>query len=92
MLVFALLVVRYAPSPTNSLQISKRNGWELHFQFQGEASLFSDRSSPERDALLLVADERVTRSILTTAPLEDHSRVAHRKPDFMFEDATNDTD
>ena len=64
----------------------------IHFQFQGQASLFSDRRSPERDALLLVADERVTRSILTTAPLEYHNKVVHKKSDFMFEDAAPDTD
>jgi len=29
---------------------------------------------------------------LTTAPLEDHNRVVHQKPDFMFRDATPDTD
>ena len=61
----------------------------IHFKFQGQVSLLSDRSSLERDALLLVADESVTRSILTTAQLEDHSRVMHRKPDFMFRDATS---
>jgi len=46
----------------------------------------------KRDALLLAADERVTRSILTTAPIEDHNRIVYRKLDFMFGDATPDTD
>ena len=64
----------------------------MHFQFQGQASLFSDKSSPERDVLLLIADEHVTRSILTTTPIEDHNRIVYRKPDFMFEVATTDTD
>jgi len=45
-----------------------------------------------RDALILMADERVTRSKLTTAPLEDHNRLVYRKPEFMFGDATPDTD
>ena len=39
-----------------------------------------------------MADERVTWSIWTTAPLEDHNRVVYRKPDFMFEEAAPDTD
>ena len=39
-----------------------------------------------------MADERVTRSILTTAPLEDHNRVVYRKPDFMFGNTTPNAD
>ena len=64
----------------------------LRFQFQGQASLFSDRSSPKRDTLLFTADKRVTWSILTTAPIEDHNRVVYQKPNFMFGDAAPDTD
>jgi len=63
-----------------------------HFQFQGQVSLFNDRSSSEREALLLVADERVSKGILTTAPIEDHNRIVYRKSDFMFGDAALDTD
>ena len=62
----------------------------MHFQFQGQASLYNDKRSPERDALLLAADERVTRSILTTASIEDHNQIVYRKSDFMFGDATPD--
>ena len=64
----------------------------MRLQFQGQASLFSDRSSPKRDALLLAANERVTWSILTTAPIEDHNRVVYRKPNFIFGDEAPDTD
>ena len=64
----------------------------VHFQFQGQTSLFSERSSLERDALILTADKRVTQSTLTSAPLKDHNRVVYQKPDFMFGDATPDTD
>ena len=46
----------------------------------------------ERDVLILKADERVTRSILTTTPLEDHNRTVHQKLEFMFGDAAPDTD
>ena len=63
-----------------------------HFQFQGQDSLFSDRSSPKRDALLLTAVERVTRSILTTAPIKDHNWIVYKKPNFMFEDTVPDSD
>ena len=64
----------------------------MHFQFQGQASLFSDRSSSERNALLLAANERVIRSILSTAPIVDHNWIVYRKSDFMFGNATPDTD
>jgi len=64
----------------------------VRFQFRGQASPFSDRSTPERDALLLTADESITRSILTTATLEDHNRVVYRKSDFIFGDSAPDTD
>jgi len=63
-----------------------------HFQFQGQASLCSDRSSPEREALLLAADDCITRSILTTAPIKDHNQIVYRKLDIMFGDAAPDTD
>ena len=72
--------------------VRKRNGWEYALPVQGQASLFSDRSTSKRDALLLAADERVTRSILTIALIEDHNRIVYKKPDFMFRDATPDTD
>ena len=61
------------------------------FQFQGQASLFSDRSMPEQDTLLLAADQRTIRSILTIASLEDYNRVVYRRPDFMLRDAVLDT-
>jgi len=64
----------------------------MHFQFQGQASLFSDKSSPERDALLPTADERVTRNILIIAPIEDHNRIVYKKLNFMLGDTTPDTD
>jgi len=64
----------------------------LHFQFQGQVSLFSEWSSTETDALILKTDERVTRSILTTSLLEDYNRIVHQKLEFMFRDAAPDTD
>jgi len=64
----------------------------VHFQFQGQASLFSEKSSPKRDVLTLTADEHVTRSILATAPLKDHNHAEYRKPDFMFRDTAPDID
>ena len=74
------------------VQDGQRNGREHRFQLQGQASLFSEKNSSERNALILKADECITRSILTTAPLEDHNRIVHRKPEFMLGDATLDTD
>jgi len=59
------------------------------FQFQGQASLFNERSSTERDVLILKIDKHVTRSVLTTAPFEDHNRTVHRKLEFMFGDVAS---
>jgi len=64
----------------------------VRFQFLGQDSLFSDMSSSERDALILMVDERVTQSILTTTPLEDHNYMVYQKLNFVFEDAAPDTD
>ena len=44
------------------------------------------------DALILKADKHITRSILTTAPLEDHNQTVHQKSEFLFGDTTPDTD
>ena len=78
--------------PSNSLfQTVRGIDGNVRFQFQGQTSLFSERSSSERDVLILKADERVTQSLLTTAPLENHNRVVYRKPDYMFGDVIPDT-
>jgi len=93
MLVFYFFTVHYVPGPLNSLFGTVRGmDGNVCFQFQGQASLFSDRSSLERDALILTADEGDTWSILTTAPLEDHNRVVYRKLIFVFTNAALDTD
>ena len=64
----------------------------VFFQFHGQALFFSDKSSSERDALILMANKCVTRSILTTASLEDHNRVVYWKFNFVIGDAAPDTD
>ena len=64
----------------------------VSLQFQGQASFFSERSTPDRDVLIQTGDQRTMRSILTTAPLENRDRKIYRKSDFMFEDAASDTD
>ena len=92
-LVFCFFAVHYASGPLNSqFGIVRGMDGNVRFQFQGQASLFSNMSTPERDALILTADERIIQSILTIAPLENHSRVVYRKPDFVFRDAAPDTD
>jgi len=64
----------------------------VSLQFQGQASLFSERSSPAQDTLIHGGDQRTMRSILTTAPLEDFDRRVYRKHGFMFGDAAPDHD
>jgi len=64
----------------------------VSLQFQGQASLFSEQSTPGRDALIDTGDQSMMRSILTTASLEDCDQKIYRKPGFMFGDAAPNTD
>ena len=85
--------MHYTPGPLNSFSGSARGlDGNISLQFQGQASLFSERSTSDRDALIHTGDQRTMRSILTTAPLEDRDRKIYRKSDFMFGDAAPDTD
>ena len=85
--------MHYTPGPLNSLFDTARGlDGNVSLQFQGQASLFSERSSPARDTLIYGGDQRTMRSILTTAPLEDSDRRIYQKPDFMFGDAAPDHD
>ena len=87
MFASSCFAVHYSMRPLNSLFGSVRGmDWSVHFQFQGQFSLFSDESSAERDALIFVEDQRTLRSILITAALEDNM-VVFRKPVFIFGDA-----
>ena len=83
----------YTPGPLDSL-FGRARGLDgnVSLQFQGQASLFSERSAAGRDALIYVGDQRTMRSILTTTPLEDCDRRVYRKPGFMLGDAALDTD
>jgi len=85
--------VHYTLGPLNSLFGTARGlNDNVSLQFQGQASLFSERSTPGRDALIHAGDQRTMRSVLTTAPLEDCDWKIYRKPSFMFGDAAPDTD
>jgi len=93
LLLFFVFVVHYTPGLLNSLLGSaKRLDGNVSLQFQGHASLFSERSTPDRDVLIQVGDQCTMRSILTTASLEDRDRMIYQKPSFMFGDAAPDTD
>ena len=79
--------------PSNNLfGMTMGSDGNISLQFQGQASLFSERSSLVRDTLIHGGDQYTTRSILTTAPLEDIDRQVYRRPDFMFGDAAPDPD
>ena len=85
--------MHYTPGPLNSLFGTARGlDGNVSLQFQGQASLFSERSSPARDTLIYGGDQRTMRSILTTAPLEDSDRRIYQKSNFMFGDAVLDHD
>ena len=85
--------MHYTPGPLNSFfGMARGLDDNVSLQFQGQASLFSERSAPGRDALIHTGDQRTTRSILTTAPLEYSDRRIYRKSGFMFGDAAPDND
>jgi len=71
MFILLYLVVHYASGPSNSLFgfIRGMDG-NICFQFQGQASLFSEGSTPERNALILGGDEHTLRIIISTVMLE----------------------
>ena len=54
--------------------------------------LFSEGSTPERNALISGGDERTLRTIISTTFFEGEICVILKKPDFLFGDATLDTD
>jgi len=64
----------------------------VHFQFQKQASLFSEESMPEWNELILTGDQRTLRSIVSTVVLEGNNRAVYRKLAFMFGDAAPDSD
>ena len=93
--MFALycFAVHYSPGLSNTLFGSVRGmDGNVHFQFQRQASLFSEESTPERNALILGGDERTLRIITSTAMFEGENRTILRKPDFFFGDAAPDID
>ena len=54
MLVLFYFAVHYASGPSNTLLGSMREmDGNVHFQFQGQVSLFSNGSTLERNALIL---------------------------------------
>ena len=65
---------------------------ERTFQFAGQALLFSERSTPECNALISGREERTLWSIILTTFFEEKNWAILRKSDFLFEDAALDTD
>ena len=57
------------------------------FQFQGQASLFSEGNTPERNTLIVGEDEQTLRIIITTTSLEGEDQTIYQKLDFIFKDA-----
>jgi len=86
MFAFLCFAVHYSLGQSNTLFGSMRrmNG-NIHFQFQGKASLFREESTPERNALILRGDERTLRIIMSPTVFEGENRMILRKPDFFLE-------
>ena len=64
----------------------------IYFQFQGQASLFSEGRTPEQNALILGGDERTLHIIMTIVVLEGDAHTIFRMLNFIFGDAAPDTD
>jgi len=60
--------------------------------FRGRALLLSEKSTPERNTLILGGDKRTLHIIISTAVLEVENWTVYRKSKFMFRDAAPDTD
>ena len=85
--------MHYAPGPSNSLLRSvKGMDRNIHFQFQGQASLFSEGSTSKRNTLILGRDECTLHIIIFTAVLEGENRMVYQKLEFIFGDAALYTD
>ena len=93
MSVFLYFIVHYAPSPSSTLFRTVRGiDGNIHFQFEGQASLFSEGSTQECNALISGGYEQTLRSIISTTLFEGENRAILRKPNFLFGDAALDTD
>jgi len=64
----------------------------IHFQFKGQALLFTEGSTLECNALIMSGDKRTLRTIISMAFFEKENRGILRKPDFLFVDAASNTD
>ena len=54
--------------------------------------MFSEGSTPERNALISGEDEWTLKTIMSTASFEGENHAILRKPDFLFGDAAPDID
>ena len=88
----SIFIVHYAPDPSNTLFRVRGIDGNIHFQFEGQASLFSEGSTPERNAFISGGDERTLRTIISTAFFEGENWAILRKPNFLFGDVALDTD
>jgi len=79
--------VYYAPGPLNSFfGFVKGMNENTHFQFQGQASLVSEGSTPERNKLILIGDQQTVRCIITTALREGEDQsISENLPSFQHE-------
>ena len=93
MFILLCFVVQHAPSTSNSLFGSMREmDGNIRFQFQGQALLFSEGSTLERNTFILGGDERTLCIIFSTAVLEGKNWTVYQKPEFISMYATPNTD
>ena len=66
MLVLLCFAVHYTPGPSNTLFGTVRGmDRNIHFQFERQTSLFSEKSTPEHNALILRGDEQTLWIIMS---------------------------
>ena len=89
MLAFVCFVVYCTPDPLNSLfDSAKRVDRSMHFHFQVQTLLISDKSTLEQKALILGRDQHTLCSIIFTTTFRDDNRIIFKRPNFVFSIAT----
>ena len=91
MFILFCFAVHYAPGPS-LVRVRQGMDGNIHFQFQGQVSLFSEESTPECNTFISGGVKRTISIIMMTAVFEGENCTILRKPDFLFEDAALDAD
>jgi len=85
MLAFAYFAVHCTFDPLNSLfDSTKRVDRSMHFYFQVQIILISDKSTLEQKAPILDRDQHIPCSMIFTTTFRDDDRTIFKRPNFIF--------